>query len=100
MKLTKDIHGRLQLFNVIGFLAVPICGYVDRIIFGFGIAFTISGLLFVAAFLYKTESLFFDWTKEKIFDWLFKEYSHRAANLFYAGFFLLLGLASIIQELR
>ncbi len=99
MRLTTDTHGRLQTINLLGFLNVPILGYFNKAFLGLGIAFTLSGLIFFVAFIFKTKSLHFDWTREKVFNWLFEDYADRAANFCYGTFFLILGLGILNHEL-
>jgi hypothetical protein len=99
MRITTDIHGRLQIINIVGFLSVPILGYFDKTLLGLGIALTLSGIIFFAAFAYKTKSLHFDWTSQKIFSWLFEDYADRAANLCCGTFVLILGLVVLNHEL-
>jgi len=99
MRSTTEIHGRLQTINLIGFLTVPILAYFNKTLLGLGIALTLSGLIFFTAFLYKTKSLHFEWTTQKVFNWLFEDYADRAANISYGTFFLVLGLGFLYHEL-
>ena len=99
MRLTTDIHGRLQIVNIAGFLIIPILGYFNKTDLGFGIALTLSGIIFFIAFVYKTKSLHFGWAREKVFNWLFEDYADRAANICYGVFFLILGVSILVHEL-
>ena len=99
MRITTDIHGRLQIINLIGFLTVPILAYFNKTLLGLGIALTLSGLIFFTAFVYKTKSLHFDWTTQKVFKWFFEDYADRAANICYGTFLLILGLVILNHEL-
>jgi hypothetical protein len=99
MKLASDTHGRLQIINLIGFLNIPLFSFFNKIVLSVGISFMISGIVFVTASIYKTRSLYFDWLRKKVFDWLFEDYSDRASNIFCGIIFLVLGLAILIHEL-